>query len=131
MTDLIELISKTYGLVGLLILAPMASTFYLWKHVVDLQAKLVKSAEEHTETIKILHQARILDVERVNGLIMEVQEKRVSDAQVVVAKLITTISDQTAMNSETNQALERVGDFLAISQTKAIPQHTGIDEDRK
>lgn len=141
MTELLELITKTYGLVGLLIVAPVASTVYLWRHIVKVQAdlvsrdaaflsQLVTAHEKSVSELKLLHQSRIDDVARVSGLVMEVQEKRVSDAQIVVAKLITTISDQTAMNSETNLALERMGDFIALSQTKSIPQHSVGDKDK-
>lgn len=121
MTDLVDLISKTYGLVGLLILAPFASTVYLWLYIVRTREAMLSQSMEFIRHMSQLNQLRIDDMTKSNSQLSSVQEKRVSDAQEVVNKLITTVSEQTAMNAETNLALERVGDFLSINRTKHLP----------
>lgn len=125
MTELVELISRTYGIVGLLILAPFASTVYLWMYIVRTRDAMLAQSTEFIRQMSELNQLRIDDMSRASSQVSSVQEKRVSDAQEVVNKLITTVSEQTAMNAETNLAIERVGDFLSINQSKLLPNPRG------
>ena len=121
MTELIELVGKTYGLVGLLILAPFASTVYLWLYIIRTREAMLSQSMQFIKQMSDLNQLRIDDMSKFSSQLSLVQEKRVSDAQEVVNKLISTVSEQTAMNAETNLALERVGDFLSINQSKGLP----------
>jgi len=116
MGELLDLIYKSYGLIGLLIAAPFVASVYLWKDNIKLRSDTALQLAE-------LNKLRIADTEKfaislsaVNDKIVKAQEQRVIDAQSITTKLVDIISEQSAMNRETNLALERVGDFLASNQ---------------
>ena len=125
MTEIVDLIFKTYGLIGLLLVAPVGSTIWLWLHIVKTRDEAGKQSAEHTKQLLTVTESHTKELKIVYSLLAEVQDKRVADAQGVVTKLITTITEQTAMNTETNLALERMGDFIALGQpsTKVLPPH--------
>lgn len=117
MGELLDLIYKSYGLIGLLIAAPFVASVYLWKDNIKLRSDTAVQLAE-------LNKLRIADTEKfaislsaVNDKIVKAQEQRVIDAQSITTKLVDIISEQSAMNRETNLALERVGDFLASNQS--------------
>lgn len=83
MEELLLLISKTYGLVGLFIVAPVGALVVVWRHNVKLQKDLA-----------------------------EAQKLRVKDAQDINSKLIDIVREQTGLSTETNLALERIGDAM-------------------
>lgn len=94
MEELVQLITKTYGLVGLLILAPMAALTILYKD----HRKMLKDREKQDKEWE----------ERIG----KVQEQRVQDAQAITAKLVEIVSEQSGLNRETNMALERISEML-------------------
>lgn len=83
------LITKTYGIAGLIMLSPFAGLIFLWRHY-------VKVLKEKDLEIKQLGEARTMD------------------AQKVFEKLMDMNKIQSESNKETNMALERVGDLLSI-----------------
>jgi hypothetical protein len=94
MEELIQLISKTYGIVGLLILAPVVALGFLYK--------------DHR---KLIH-SNAKQVEDWETRIAQVQEQRVKDAQEVTKKLMEIVGEQSSLSKETNLALDRIGEVL-------------------
>jgi single-stranded DNA-specific DHH superfamily exonuclease len=88
MEDLAQLIIKTYGIAGLIMLSPFVAVVFLWRHCVS-QAK-----------------EQAAEISRIN-------EQRVAEVKATTEKLIALISEQSALNKETNMALDRVGDALS------------------
>jgi hypothetical protein len=85
MEDLAQLILRTYGLVGLIILSPFIALVVLWRANVALQKSITA-----------------------------LQEARIEDTKGISDRLITIVAEQSSLNKETNMALERVGDMLAV-----------------
>jgi hypothetical protein len=94
MQELIELIQKTYGLVGLLIFLP--AVFAVW--VFKAYQKQVKD--------------RQTDNKEWEDKLEKVQEQRVQDAQAITTKLVEIVSEQSGLNRETNMALERITEVM-------------------
>jgi hypothetical protein len=103
MDDLIQLIVKSYGIVGLLILSPMITTVYLWRETVRLN-------KEHNE----LQAAHMKFIDDLGQRVVAAQEKRVLDSQGVTNKLVEMIANHTTAQKETNIALDRVGDMVSM-----------------
>jgi Tfp pilus assembly protein PilW len=94
MQEVTELIFKTYGLVGLFLIAPVVGLVYLWRRNNKLDA----------------------DMSRI-------QESRVSDAKAVSDKLMEIVIEQAGLNKETNIALDQVRELLSkITTTTRRPQ---------
>jgi hypothetical protein len=95
MEELFNLIAKTYGIAGVLLLTPLFATLALWRQnqklLVDFQAAL----------------------ERVN----ETHLKRAEDAKAVSDRLLVMVKEHAELSTETNLALDRVGDTLTIVQS--------------
>lgn len=106
MEELIALIAKTWGIAGILLAAPFFACWVLWRANAKLNERLVKSLEVSKE-----------ELTTVNEKVAKVQELRVNDAQSVTTKLMQVVSDQSALNKETNIVLDRVGDALSVLQT--------------
>lgn len=85
MEEVIQLIAKTYGIAGLIMLSPFVAVVFVWRHSI-LQGK---------------------ELSRIN-------EQRVVEARAIIDKLIIIVGEQSALNKETNIALERVGDMMSI-----------------
>lgn len=85
MEEVIQLIAKTYGVAGLIMLSPFVAVVFIWRHSI-LQGK---------------------ELARIN-------EQRVVEARAIIDKLIVIVGEQSALNKETNIALERVGDMMSI-----------------
>ena len=85
---------KSYGLLGVFIIAPLIALIFVWRHsesrIEKLQNEVVKATKE----------------------IAEAQKQRVKDAQDVNVKLIEVVKEQTGLSIETNLALERIGDAM-------------------
>ncbi len=96
MEDLFLLISKTYGVAGLIILAPFFLLWVVWRDNIALRKELSASGKE----------------------VVEAQKQRVKDAQDITLRVIDIVREQAALNTETNLVLERVGDAL---NTRTLP----------
>lgn len=93
MEELVQLVVKTYGLVGLFLLAPMVAIVYLWRRNMKLDA----------------------DMSRI-------QELRVTDAKSVSEKMMEIVVEQAGLNKETNIALDQVRELLGkITTTTRRP----------
>jgi hypothetical protein len=90
MEELIQVIVKSYGIVGILFMAPMVAVVYLWRHNNKLQGEVVLATQAATRA----------------------QEQRVTDAQSTSHKLLEVLSEQSALNKETNIALDQVRELL-------------------
>ncbi len=86
MDDLILSIQKSYGLVGLFMISPIAAVVFLWRQLLKTQDKLEAAKDDRT-----------------------------NDAKAISEKLIALVGEQSALNKETTVALERVGDMLSLS----------------
>jgi hypothetical protein len=86
--EIIELILRTYGIVGLLIAAPFFAVIILWR----------ENRRLHAETV-------------------HVQRCRVEDSQSVVSKLVDVVSEQSSLSRETNKALDRIADVMTHCQS--------------
>lgn len=86
MEEIITLIAKTYGLVGLLLAAPLVACVFLWRENKALHKEVVTAKGEATEA----------------------QKQRVADAQAVTGKLLEMTKEQASLNMETNVVLERL-----------------------
>ena len=90
MEELLLLIQKTYGLVGLFLVAPVIALVVVWRQNIKLQVEIRTAQKEVTEA----------------------QKQRVKDAQDINSKLIDIVKEQTGLSTETNLALERIGDAM-------------------
>lgn len=107
MDEIIQLITKTYGIVGVLIIAPMAACVVLFRQNQELHKESVKKEESCTKNI-----------ESANERVIKAQEQRVTDAQNVANRLITMAGEQAALVKENNLALEEVQKLLSEVQMK-------------
>lgn len=94
MEEFIQLISKTYGIAGLLLLSPTIAVIYLWRHLQKMEDR---------------YQAAL---DRVN----DVHQKRVDDAKSVSETLIKIVQEHAELSKEINIALERINDTFTILQ---------------
>jgi hypothetical protein len=94
--DLLQLILKTYGVAGIIMLSPFAAVWILWK------------ANEKLRT----------EIQSANDKVSAVQDKRVDDAKEVASKLLAMAKEHAALATETNAALDRVGDMMSMIQSR-------------
>lgn len=94
MEELLHLITKTYGIIGLILISPMFAMKFLWDHNKKLAEQL----------------------QAANDRVQEVSNKRVEDSKAIVDKLMQMSSEHASLSKETNLALDRVGDTLSIIQ---------------
>lgn len=93
MEELLALILKTYGVAGILIVAPMIAVVFLWRGNNALQAQVVA------------HAALVSAAEKARG---DDQSKRVADTERMAGKLLVVVKEQTALGVEQNALLERL-----------------------
>lgn len=96
MEEILLLVQKTYGLVGVFLVAPVLALVVVWRQNLLLQRETLKAKNE----------------------VVEAQKQRVKDAQDISSRLIDLVQEQTGLNTETNLALERIGDALNELQTQ-------------
>ncbi len=124
MQELVDAIIKSYGLIGLFMVAPVAATVVLWKYIERTQ-------KNHKAELAAVNSARIKDAERfsqtwgeMTDRVVRAHEQRVVDAQSISMKLMEMASEQAAMTRETNIALDRIGDLLSTHPVSpALPPH--------
>lgn len=127
MEAIVELILKTYGIAGLIMISPAIAAVALWRHSVTVQT-------EHDKALAEVNKLRIEDAEKhaallaaANDKVVKAQEQRVQDANSVRDKLVDLMTQQTAASQDVYTALDRVCDFLADHEDKqrALPPPSG------
>ena len=111
MDEIIGLITKSYGLVGLLVISPVVALKFLWADNQKLRA----------------------DLQAANDKVAAIAEKRVDDVKAIAEKLMSMATEQSQLSQETNTALERVGDALTVvansgSSRVVIPRRKSVEE---
>lgn len=101
MEEILLLVYKTYGLIGLIILSPFVACIYLWREN------------------KNLHASAARQVQQANDRVAAAIQQRVVDAQSITNKLVEIVSEQSAVNRETNLALDRLEDKLAVLKVRS------------
>lgn len=94
MDELVQLIAKTYGIAGLIMLSPFIMLGYVWKNNVKLHDQVSKIQAERAAAVE------------------KVQEARVGDAKATFEKMMVLIEEQAGLNKETNIALDQVRELL-------------------
>jgi hypothetical protein len=94
MNEVIELIAKTYGIVGVLILLPVVST--VWLALESRRIQKDKSAIEKALTEKL----------------ESVHNQRVEDAKAISGKLMEMASETSSLSKETNIVLHRISEQI-------------------
>lgn len=92
MEELVQAILQSYGIVGVILVAPFVVLKLLWS----------------------AYQKKDKELAAANEKIVAMQEKRVEDAKAIAEKLIEMSSEHASLTKETNLALDRVGDTLTI-----------------
>ena len=101
MEELITLIYKSYGLVGILVIAPIVDCIYIWRENKSL----------HYSTARQI----ALSHERVASALQE----RVMDAQSITNKLVEIVAEQAAVNRETSLILDRLETKLSVLRVRS------------
>lgn len=96
--ELFILIQKTYGIAGLILAAPMVTTVFLWLENKSLTRLLVSKTEAAQAKLERAH------------------TQRVDDTKAIMDKLMQLVSEQSSINEETNNALGRIEERIAIRQ---------------
>lgn len=97
MDELLTLVLKSYGIVGILILLPAAAAFVLWKQNKELHAEVVAQTSLALDAQK----------DRTKD-----QQARVADVERLMEKVIEIVREQTALNTEINGVLSRLGESV-------------------
>lgn len=103
MDELINAIVKSYGIIGLLMIAPIVAAVYLWKDNVRLNKALQELAQKYTDSIDAMGQR-----------VVAAQEKRVEDSKGISTMLMGMVGEHAAQAKEQTLALDRVGDMVAM-----------------
>ena len=92
MEHVIELVLKSYGVLGLILLSPMVAMKFLWDHNKNLQERL----------------------QAANDKVVEISNKRTEDAKAIAEKLMEMSGEHAGLTTETNNALDRVRETLKV-----------------
>lgn len=103
MDELINAIVKSYGIIGLLMIAPVIAAVYLWKDNVRLNKALQELAQKYTDSIDAMGQR-----------VVAAQEKRVEDSKGISTMLMGMVGEHAAQAREQTIALDRVGDMVSM-----------------
>lgn len=101
MEELVQLIAKTYGIAGLIMISPFVMLGYVWRNNAKLQADISK-----------VHEQRNAIQEQRNADVSRVQEARVNDAKQISEKMMELMEEQAGLNKETSIALDQVRELL-------------------
>lgn len=105
MEKIVQLVMETYGIAGLIMLSPFVAVAALWRER--------SSQSDKFETAKKSYDDKLA---AVNDRLVAAHEQRVKDAQAITGKMVEMVAEQSAMNRETNLALDRVGDLMSVIQ---------------
>ena len=105
MEELVQLIVKTYGIVGIILLTPTVACIFLWRHYVSV-------TEGHTGHGKVWGD-KLQALADSNAAKIEVlQQKRIDDVRALGDAVLRIAIEQAAMNKETNMLMERINETL-------------------
>jgi hypothetical protein len=100
--DILQLVFKSYGLIGVFLVLPGVACIFLWKENKRLTAQLQANHEEAAKKIQ-----------ECNDRIIEAHRTRVTDAQAISTRLMAMAGEQASTNKETILALDRLGEMLS------------------
>jgi len=103
MEEIIQLVVKSYGVIGLVMLSPFVGVWFLWKQNQKLHDQIAALTQASSERL-------VAAGEKV----VAAQQQRVVDAQAIMERLVTMVTEQSGLNKETNLALERVSDLMSM-----------------
>lgn len=103
MDELVNAIVKSYGIIGLFMVAPIVAVVYLWRDNIRLNKALSELAQKHTDTVDALGQR-----------VVAAQEKRVEDSKGLTGQLMAMVGEHAASSKEQTLALDRVGDMVSM-----------------
>lgn len=110
MEELLNLILKTYGLVGVLILLPAIACVFLFRQNRELHAEVVAQTNLALEAQK----------DRTKD-----QQVRVADTERMMEKLLEIVREQTALNTEINGVLTRLSDSVDKLERRSLYNERG------
>jgi hypothetical protein len=108
--DLLQLVLKSYGIVGVMLLLPVAACVVLWKQNIVLHNEVVAQSSIALEAQK----QRSTD-----------QSARVKDNERMTERLMDIIKEQTELNTEINNVLSRVVETVAQLERQALVNGRG------
>ena len=103
MEDLLQLVLKSYGLVGVMLLLPVAACVVLWRQNLALHAEVVSQS----------------------NVALDAQKQRSADQERMTEKLLEVIKEQTELNTEINGVLSRVGITVEKLERNALISKRG------
>jgi hypothetical protein len=101
--DLLQLVLKSYGIVGVMLLLPVAACVVLWKQNLALHAEVVSQS----------------------NVALDAQKQRSADQERMTEKLLEVIKEQTELNTEINGVLSRVGITVEKLERNALISKRG------
>lgn len=102
MEEIIQLIIKTYGLIGIFLLLPLVFCYLLWRENKTL-----------TKQLQTNHDSAAKKIQECNDRIVEAHKARVIDGQAINNRLIEMVSEQAALNKETIMAMDKLGEKVS------------------
>lgn len=105
MEEIIQLVVKTYGIAGVILLTPTAGCVFLWRHYVAKEKEWRGEREALVEKLEASH------------------TKRIEDVKALGEGLRSIASEQSGLNTETNLALERINETMASLQAVVTAIH--------
>lgn len=110
MDEILTLVLKTYGLVGVLILLPAAAAIFLFR-----ENKLL-----HSEVIAQTTLALEAQKDRTKD-----QQARVADTERMMEKLLEIVKEQTALNTEINGVMSRLSESVDKLERRTLYNERG------
>lgn len=112
MEELVQLIVKTYGIVGIILLTPTVGCVFLWRHYIHKERLHSESEKQWSEKIEQLGKGHS---EKIESL----QQKRIDDVKALSDAVQKIATEQSGMNRETNMLMERINETLqAVISTR-------------
>lgn len=124
MDDLIQLIQKTYGIAGLILLSPFVGLYFVYRDNRSLRVENAELHKSHAASLQGNAKDALDRVSQVHDKVTAAQVQRVQDAQGITTMLITIVSEQSGLNKETNIILERISDYLP-KRVQSLDPHRG------
>jgi hypothetical protein len=114
MDELIQAVLKSYGLVGVFMVSPVAATVYLWLENRRLNTKMQDMSEKFSNQIDSMGQR-----------VVAAQDKRIEDSARITTQLVQMVTESVGSAKDTAVALDRVGDMVSMvgGQINALNSH--------